>query len=92
MIPDHYERRLVAPDGSWRRPDFTIPVETPDGPSELYWEHWGVLSDPGYAASVERRKKWYERHRYKPLLIETDELGGFDSTKIGKIIQEMIVP
>lgn len=91
-IPYHYERRLVAPDGSWRRPDFTIPVETPDGPSELYWEHWGMLSDPGYAAGVERRKRWYERHGYKPRLIETDELGGFDSTKIGKIIQEDIVP
>jgi hypothetical protein len=25
-----------APDGSLRRPDFTIPIETPDGPGELY--------------------------------------------------------
>jgi exodeoxyribonuclease V alpha subunit len=90
-IPYHYERRLEAPDGSWRRPDFTIPVETPDGPSELYWEHWGMLSDPGYAAGVDRRKKWYERHGYMPRLIETDELGGFDSIKIGNIIQGKIV-
>jgi len=29
---------------------------------------------------------------HTPRLIQTDELGGFDTTKIGKIIEERIEP
>ena len=91
-VPYYYERLLVAPDGTLRRPDFTIPVETPDGPSELYWEHWGMQGDPEYDKSVVRRKQWYAKHGLQTRLIETDEKGGFDSRKIAKIIQDRIVP
>jgi ATP-dependent exoDNAse (exonuclease V) alpha subunit len=91
-VPYYYERPLVAPDGTFRRPDFTIPVETPDGPTELYWEHWGMLGDPDYDTSVERRKAWYVKHGYADRLLETDELGGFDSTKIEKLIRQRLSP
>ena len=87
----YYERPLVAPDGTLRRPDFTIPVETPDGPSELYWEHWGMKGDPEYDKSVQRRKEWYAKHQLHDRLIETDEIGGFDSRAIEKIIRERIL-
>jgi exodeoxyribonuclease V alpha subunit len=89
-VPYYYERLLIAPDGTFRRPDFTIPVETPDGPAEIYWEHWGMLGDPDYDAGVERRKKWYAKHGFEAQLVETDELGGFDSTKIEKVIKDQI--
>jgi hypothetical protein len=51
-----------------------------------------MLGDPGYDASVERRRKWYKRHGYAAQLVETDEVGGFNSQKIEKVIQERIVP
>ena len=91
-ISYHYEKLLVAPDGSFRRPDFTIPIETPDGVTDLFWEHWGMLGDSAYDASVERRRKWYEKHGYMDRLVQTDEVGGFDSTKIEKVIKERIEP
>ena len=91
-VPYYYERLLVAPDGSLRRPDFTIPIETPDGPGELYWEHWGMVGNPDYDASKDCRKKWYAKHKFDQQLIETDEQGGFDSIVIEKIIRERILP
>jgi ATP-dependent exoDNAse (exonuclease V) alpha subunit len=91
-VPYHYEMRLVAADGSMRRPDFTIPVETADGPDIRYWEHWGMLGDPGYDASVERRLAWYEKHGLLGKLIQSDERGGFDSTKVDEIIREHLLP
>jgi len=89
-VPFYYEKALVAPDGSIRRPDFTIPIETPRGPAVLYWEHWGMLDDPGYAAKAERRRQWYHDHDFGATLIETDERGGFDSTSIRRIIAERV--
>jgi ATP-dependent exoDNAse (exonuclease V) alpha subunit len=90
-VPYYYEKPLVAPDGSVRRPDFTIPVETPDGPDVRYWEHWGKLGDPGYDASVKRRRAWYQQHGFMDRLIETDEQGGFDSTRITHLIRSRIL-
>jgi hypothetical protein len=89
-IPYYYEKLLIAGDGTIRRPDFTISVEMPDGPTELYWEHWGKLGDPTYEASVERRRKWYKKHGLHDRLVETDEIGGFDAKKIQKVIEERI--
>jgi ATP-dependent exoDNAse (exonuclease V) alpha subunit len=91
-VPYHYELKLVAADGSRRRPDFTIPIETVDGPDVRYWEHWGMLGDPGYDASVKRRLAWYEKHGLFGKLIQTDERGGFDSTKVDAIIREHLLP
>lgn len=61
-VPYYYERLLIGHDGTPRRPDFTVSVETPDGPLDLYWEHWGKLGDPGYDATVARRREWYARN------------------------------
>jgi hypothetical protein len=83
---------LVAADGTVRRPDFTIPVETPEGPAVFYWEHWGMRGDPAYDASVKRRQNWYKTHGFGDQLIETDEVGGFDQKKIERVIQEKLVP
>jgi hypothetical protein len=91
-VPYHYELKLVAADGSVRRPDFTIPIETADGPDVRYWEHWGMLGDPKYDASVKRRLAWYEKHGLIGKLIQSDERGGFDSTKVDAIIREHLLP
>ena len=91
-VPYYYEKLLIADDGTIRRPDFTIPIETPDGPTELYWEHWGKLGDPTYEASVLRRREWYIRHGLADRLVETDELGGFNAKKIQNLIEERILP
>jgi exodeoxyribonuclease V alpha subunit len=91
-VPYFYEKLLIANDGTIRRPDFTIPIETPDGPKELYWEHWGKLGDPTYEASVVRRREWYRRQGLTDHLVETDELGGFDAKKIQRLIEEHILP
>jgi hypothetical protein len=91
-VPYHYEFRLVAADGSMRRPDFTIPIETADGPDVRYWEHWGMLGNPDYDASVTRRLAWYEKHGLMGKLIQSDERGGFDSTKVDEIIHAHLLP
>jgi hypothetical protein len=91
-VPYHYELKLLAADGSRRRPDFTIPIETMDGPDVRYWEHWGKLGDPEYDASVRHRLAWYEKHGLMSKLIQSDERGGFDSTKVDAIIREHLLP
>jgi hypothetical protein len=91
-VPYHYEFKLVAADGSIRRPDFTVPIETADGPDVRYWEHWGMLGNPDYDASVKRRLAWYEKHGLMDKLIQSDERGGFDSTKVDAMIREHLLP
>lgn len=83
--------RIVAADGSMRRPDFTIPIETEDGPDIRYWEHWGMLGNLDYDVSVKRRLAWYERHGLIGKLIQSDEHGGFDSTKVDEINREQLL-
>jgi hypothetical protein len=90
-VPYYYEKLLIADDGTIRRPDFTIPVETPDGPTELYWEHWGKLGDPSYEASVVRRREWYKKHGLADRLVETDEVSGFSAKKIQSVIEERFI-
>ena len=91
-VPYHYELKLVVADGSIRRPDFTVPIETSDGPDVRYWEHWGMLGNPDYDASVKRRLAWYEKHGLMDKLIQSDERGGFDSTKVDALIREHLLP
>jgi ATP-dependent exoDNAse (exonuclease V) alpha subunit len=88
----YYELPLIAPDGTVRRPDFTIPVETPDGPAVFYWEHWGMRGDPAYDASIKRRQDWYAKHGFAAQLIESDEVGGFDQKRIARIIADRLQP
>lgn len=90
-IPYYYEKLLIAEDGTIRRPDFTIPIERADGPTELYWEHWGKLGDPSYEVSVKRRREWYKKHGFTDRLVESDEVGGFSAKNIQRIIDERIL-
>jgi hypothetical protein len=90
-VPYYYEKLLIADDGTIRRPDFTIPIETANGPTELYWEHWGKLGDPTYEASVVKRRKWYKDHGLADRLVESDELDGFNAKKIQSLIEERIL-
>jgi hypothetical protein len=45
-------------------PDFTLRWQGED----WYWEHVGMLDDPGYRARWEWKKAWYERHHPGRLL------------------------
>jgi hypothetical protein len=51
-----YEHDLHMPDGTWRRPDFTI---YRDSGGTVYWEHLGMLESSGYRADWEAKKEWY---------------------------------
>ena len=44
-----YEKALQLNDKSWVKPDFTI--RRPDNVI-IYWEHAGMLEDPGYPGEV----------------------------------------
>lgn len=76
-----YEQRVTAPDGSSKVPDFTI--TTADGRT-VYWEHLGMLDDPGYAANWEAKLAWYSAVGItkdggtKGTLLTTDDRGGVD--------------
>lgn len=66
-----YELPLEMPDGTWRKPDFTI--FRSNGPP-IYWEHLGMLNKAGYRADWEAKVGWYAKHSILPL-----EEGGGDS-------------
>lgn len=84
-ISYEYETRLPSTDGKdWILPDFTIQYEG----DTWYWEHLGRLSDPDYSEQWERKRKWYEKNGYTERLIVSEEVSGFDSTKIVKLIRE----
>jgi UvrD-like helicase C-terminal domain len=94
-----YEQPLVLPDGRVRYPDFTI-IDHARGLA-FYWEHLGLLDDPGYRARWEKKRAEYIAARILPwqdgggetgTLIETqDEAGGaLDAEAIGRVIQEVL--
>ncbi|MFJ3209165.1 AAA family ATPase [Streptomyces flaveolus] len=71
-----YEQPLYSRDGSDpmpRRPDFTI--STYSGRT-VYWEHLGMLHDPRYASSWQKKQKWYAEQGILP----ADEGGGPNGT------------
>lgn len=79
-----YEKPLVGKDARMRLPDFTI--TTSDGRT-VYWEHLGLLRDPGYGEGWELKKKWYSEEGILPLeegggprgaLVWTDDRNGVD--------------
>jgi hypothetical protein len=51
-----------------------------------------MLGNPDYEASMKRRLDWYEKHGLAGKLIQSDERGGFDSTKVDQIIREHLLP
>jgi hypothetical protein len=64
-----YEQPLHGSDGRTRLPDFTITAPTGQ---TVYWEHLGMLNDPGYADGWKQKKAWYAEQGILPL----DEDGG----------------
>ena len=95
-----YEEPLVLSNGRTRYPDFTI-ADHALGVT-FYWEHLGLLDDPGYRARWEEKRAEYLEHGIRPpedgggpegTLIETrDDAGGrLDSVAIASLIDGVIV-
>lgn len=59
-----YERPLVAEDGSWKAPDFTIEDDTTG--QIYYWEHLGMLNRPSYRRKWQAKLAWYRKHGILP--------------------------
>ena len=83
-IPFVYEIELRAPDGTMKRPDFTIQWAG----ETWYWEHEGMLHDPEYRNKQEAKHKWYEKHGFAENLIITTEGPGFDSVHAKSALDE----
>jgi hypothetical protein len=94
-----YEQPLALDERRRRYPDFTI-ADHARGVT-FYWEHCGMLDDPGYRGRWERKraeyfaagiKPWQEGGGPEGTLIETrDEPGGgLDAALIAKLIDEVL--
>ena len=94
-----YEKELRFEKGPSRYPDFTI--EDAASGLTFYWEHCGMLTDPGYQRRWEAKQKWYEANGIRPLeagggpngtLVVTsdDQESGVDTIEIGKIIDRLL--
>ena len=71
-----YEEKLVAPDGSYRYPDFTIKDD--ESGTVYYWEHVGMLSDPKYKQSWGQKLAWYKAQN----IVKHEDGGGTNGTLI----------
>ena len=94
-----YEQPLVLPNGRTRYPDFTI-ADHARGVA-FYWEHLGMLDDPGYRTRWEKKRTEYLAADIRPwedgggeegTLIEThdDPGGSLDAAKIARLIDEVL--
>lgn len=94
-IDYRYEEPLEI-DGVTKYPDFTI--EDDDSGITYYWEHCGMLMNPGYRKRWESKQDWYRKNGILPLeegggsngtlLVSLDKPdGGIDSEAIDKLIQ-----
>jgi hypothetical protein len=95
-----YEQPFVLPSGRVRYPDFTI--TDPARGVTFYWEHLGMLDDPGYRARWQQKRAEYLAAGLVPasdttdaaeVLIESsdDSSGGLDAAKIGQLIDRVIL-
>ncbi len=94
-----YEQPLVLPDGRVRYPDFTI-TDHARGVT-FYWEHLGLLDDPGYRARWEKKRseyvaasilRWQDGGGDAGTLIETrdDPGGALDAERIAQLIEGVL--
>jgi len=94
-----YEQPLVLSNGHVRYPDFTI-TDHARGIT-FYWEHLGMLDDPGYRTRWERKRAeyinagivpWQDGGGPEGTLIETrEEQGvGLDAIAITRVINDTI--
>jgi ATP-dependent exoDNAse (exonuclease V) alpha subunit len=97
-ITPSYEKELVI-NGVEKLPDFTI--EDDESGVTYYWEHLGLLSDPGYRDRWEAKLAWYRANDILPydegggdrgtLIWSRDsEEGGISSQDISRIIEEAL--
>jgi len=93
-----YEQPLEI-DGVTKYPDFTI--EDDDAGVTYYWEHCGMLSDPGYRKRWEEKKQWYREQKILPheegggsmgtlIITEDSPKGGISSQVIEEMISKVI--
>ena len=91
---------LTLPNGRIRYPDFTI--ADPARGVTFYWEHLGLLDDPEYRKRWEGKRAeyleagirpWQEPGDSEHILVETRDQpgGGFDSTEIARLIDEVVM-
>ena len=81
-----YEKRMQLNDQSWVMPDFTI--RRPDN-SIVYWEHAGMLEDPGYRARFEEKLRQYKRNGIEEndlLIVTRDRDGALDLDHVRRLI------
>jgi hypothetical protein len=94
-----YERPLPLPKGRVRYPDFTI-TDHARGVT-FFWEHLGMLDNPGYMERWQRKLNEYLEAGIKPheagggpagtLIITRDDAnGGIDSLMITQLIDEVL--
>jgi hypothetical protein len=95
-----YEQGLVLRNGRIRYPDFTITDQARG--MTFYWEHLGMLDDPGYRARWESKRAEYLESGIEPpdgaadsegVLIETRDQpgGGLDAAEIARIIDQVVL-
>lgn len=84
-----YELWYEGSDGFWKLPDFTF-LNAADDP--LIWEHLGILDDPRYRSSWERKLAWYVEQGFVPgeSLFWTDEQNGLDVGSIDRVIAQVL--
>lgn len=94
-----YEKVLMI-DGVTKYPDFTI--ENSETGRTFYWEHCGMLHNPGYRRRWEAKLNWYKVHGIVPhtegegdhgtLIVTRDTaVGGISSQEIKEIIEKVIL-
>lgn len=94
-----YEQTLTMEDGSWRVPDFTIPLP---GGKVVYWEHLGMLGEEAYREDWQRKLSWYAKHGIRPWRdgggprgtlswsTESRTTGGIDSAAIEQLARSVL--
>ena len=94
-----YEHPLTLA-GVTKYPDFTI--EDDDAQVTYYWEHCGMLTDPGYRRRLQEKQVWYRENKVLPyqegggengtlIVTEDDAGGGISSHSISKLIHQIIL-
>jgi len=97
-IEYHYEQRILGEDDTSQLPDFTINHHRQSKP--VFWEHLGMLEDPGYRLRWEQKRDWYHKQGIldwvhgggtSGILVVTqeDENGAIDSSEIARIINKL---
>ena len=85
-----YEKPLDLGEGKPKSPDFTI--EDAESGITYYWEHCGMLGEPGYRKRWLEKKELYLRHvieEGKNLIVSEDNLdGSINSQRIEELIKK----